>query len=100
MNVLFIAACGSIALIRQARALLDTHGLMRRTSLMLVAGWLALSLFTGAQCAWYMRPFFGISYMGRGATVFFSGTRPDFRGARSFYEAVYNLVSPPDGSRK
>ena len=28
---------------------------------------------------------------------FFAGTAPDFRGARSFYEAVYNLVVRPDG---
>jgi len=98
VNVFFIAACGSIAVIRQARALIGAHHLLRRTGLALVTGWLALSLFTGAQCAWYMRPFFGISYMGRGSPPFFSGTRPDFRGARSFYEAVYNLVSPPDGS--
>ena len=62
---------------------------------MFVTAWLALSLFAGGQCAWYMRPFFGIGALKGDSPPFFLGTAPDFRGARSFYEAVWNLVQPP-----
>lgn len=96
LNVMFIAVCGSIALVRQTKALLGEHGLMRSTGLAIITVWLSLSLFTGGQCCWYMRPFFGISAIKGPPPPFFLGTTPDFRGARSFYEAVYNLmISPP-----
>ncbi len=103
LNVIFIAVCGSIALVRQAKALIGDHGLMRQTGLAIITAWLALSLFTGGQCCWYMRPFFGISYLkGPIAPPFFLGMTPDFRGARNFYEAVYHLLDPPPapGDRK
>lgn len=95
INVLFIAVCGSVALVRQVQSLLRKHGLGRRTGMLLITGWLALSLFTGGQGAWYMRPFFGISSIKGPTPPWFLGSEPDFRGARSFYEAVYNLVAPP-----
>ena len=95
LNVIFIAVCGSIALVRQTKALLGEHGLMRSTGLAIITGWLVLSLFTGGQCCWYMRPFFGISAIKGPPPPFFLGTTPDFRGARSFYEAVYNLMTSP-----
>ena len=94
-NVVLIAICGSIALVRQAKTLLRDYGLGRQVSISIIIGWLALSLFTGGQGAWYMRPFFGISSPGETNPPFFLGTTPDFRDARSFYEAVYNLVVPP-----
>ena len=94
-NVVLIAICGSIALVRQAKVLLFDYGLGRQASASIIIGWLALSLFTGGQGAWYMRPFFGISSISQTDPPFFLGTTPDFRGARSFYEAVYNLVVPP-----
>ena len=99
ISVVFIAICGSIALVRQAKMLLRDHGLGRQVSTAIIIGWLALSLFTGGQGAWYMRPFFGISSLGQTSPPFFLGTTPDFRGARSFYEAVYNLVVPPPRKR-
>ena len=46
-----------------------------------------------------MRPFFGVRGLAKTAPPFFLGTAPDFRGARSFYEAVYNLVVPPRTER-
>lgn len=97
INVVLIAICGSIALVRQAKMLLRDYGLGRQVSTSIIIGWLALSLFTGGQGAWYMRPFFGIPSLSSTSPPFFLGTTPDFRGARSFYEAVYNLVVPPRG---
>ena len=95
LNVGFIAVCGSVALVRQAKTLLRDHRLGRQVSLLIIGSWLTLSLFTGGQGAWYMRPFFGISSIEGPPPPFFTGTAPDFRGARSFYEAIYNLVAPP-----
>ena len=95
INVCFIAACGSLALVRQAKTLLLRHSLPRAKSLSLIFAWLALSLFAGGQACWYMRPFFGVAQPGSTVAPFFEGTAPDFRGARSFYEAVFNLVAPP-----
>ncbi|MCA8968870.1 MAG: hypothetical protein KDC95_03775 [Planctomycetes bacterium] len=94
INVALIALCGSIALVRGARSLLSEFGIAAHTCVVLMAFWLGLSLVTGGQAAWYMRPFFGISLGGVDAP-FFSGTAPDFRGATNFFEAVYNLIAPP-----
>ncbi len=99
INVVLIAICGSIALVRQAQTLLRDHGLGRAVSTSIIIGWLVLSLFTGGQGAWYMRPFFGISSRREANPPLFLGTAPDFRGARNFYEAVYNLVVPPPRNR-
>ncbi|MCR9247417.1 MAG: hypothetical protein NXI31_20495 [bacterium] len=43
-----------------------------------------------------MRPFFGI-FGPASEPPFFTGRRPDYRGAWSFYEALYFLVVPPPG---
>lgn len=94
LNVLLIAACGSLALVHQTRSLLGEHGLGRGPGLAILFGWLALSLFVGGQCAWYLRPLFGVSSLPP-VDAFLLGTTPDFRGATSFYEAVWNLVDPP-----
>ena len=49
--------------------------------------------FAGGQCAWYLRPFFGPSTIRD--IPFIEGSAPDYRGATSFYEAVYHLIHPP-----
>jgi hypothetical protein len=95
LNVIAIALCGCLAVARQATALRTDYRLQGRLIVPLLTGWMALSLFAGGQCAWYLRPFFGIASRIDNNPPFCMGTAPDFRGARSFYEAVYNLVDPP-----
>ena len=95
INVTFIAICGSMAVVRQARALLGDLSLSVRRSALVLVGWLALSLLVGGQWAWYLRPFYGVASVNGGKTPFCLGTRPDIRGATSFYEAVYHLANPP-----
>ena len=94
-NVALIAVCGTVALGRQARGLAQRAGLSRRRGAAVVAAWLALSLLVGSQGAWFLRPFFGVASIRAEETPFFLGTRPDFRGATSFYEAVWQVVVPP-----
>jgi hypothetical protein len=93
LNVCFIALAGTAALVRQAAALLREHRLGGRRSAQVLLAWLALSLFAGGQCAWFLRPFFGPSTIRD--LPFIEGRRPDYRGATSFYEAVYDLLDPP-----
>lgn len=93
-NVALIAAAGILSVTRQAAALLHRHALPRARALPLVALWLAISLVVGGQAAWYLRPFFGNAAVPDDGS-FCLGSRPDFRGARSFYEAVYHLWAPP-----
>ncbi|MHC4470206.1 MAG: hypothetical protein ACYTDY_06825 [Planctomycetota bacterium] len=93
LNVVFIALCGSVALVRQAHVLLRTHGLTSRRAVLVVLSWLAISLVAGGQCSWYFRPYFGLAF--EEGVPFMLGSAPDFRGATSFYEAVYHLVAPP-----
>lgn len=95
LNVIAIALCGCLAVARQAAALRNGLRLQGRLIVTLLAGWMALSLFAGGQCAWYLRPFFGIASRIDNNPPFCMGTAPDFRGARNFYEAVYNLIDPP-----
>jgi len=92
LNVTFIAASGGLALVRQARSLLRRHPLGLRRTLLVVAGWLCISLLVGGQWAWYLRPFFGV---GRQETPFCLGSVSDYCGATNFYEAVYHLVDAP-----
>ncbi|MCU0727291.1 MAG: hypothetical protein MUE73_16150, partial [Planctomycetes bacterium] len=93
LNVGFIALSGTAALGLETRRLARGLGLGPRRAVSVLGAWLAICLFAGGQCAWIMRPFFGP------ATIrdppFMEGSAPDFRGARSFYEAVYHLVCPP-----
>ena len=96
INVSFIAVCGSMALVRRARALLQGLSLSVRRSALILVGWLALSLLVGGQWAWYLRPFYGVASVNGEQTPFCLGTRPDIRGATSFYEAVYHLADPPE----
>ena len=93
LNVAFIAVSGCVALLREARVLVTRHRLGRRRAALLLASWLGLSLFAGGQCAWYLRPFFCPASITAPPLV--EGTNPDYRGARSIYEAVYHLLDPP-----
>jgi hypothetical protein len=95
LNVCFIAAAGTLALIRQVRALARYHPWSLPRRLTLVSGWLALSLLVGGQAAWTLRPFFGVRSIPGAETRFFLGSSPDYRGSTNFYEAVYNVVAPP-----
>jgi len=93
LNVMVIAVCGTFALVRQASVLLRRHGLSRPRGAAITIAWLAISLVAGGQCAWYFRPYYGLAFMGD--LPFIEGTAPDYRGARSFFEAVYHIVAPP-----
>lgn len=93
LNVAFIAVCGAVALARQTLRLEREHRLGRGRAAAVLAAWLLVSLFAGGQCAWFMRPFFGVSTIE--VEEFMDGTKPDYRGATSFYEAVWQLAAPP-----
>jgi len=97
-NIALIAVAGVLAVGRQAAALLGRHALPRGRALALVGGWLAVSLLVGGQAAWYLRPFFGNRAIVDDGS-FCQGSRPDYRGADSFFEAVYQLAVPPGRAR-
>ena len=92
LNIVLIAAAGTLALLQQARELLVRHGLDLGRRLALIIGWLALSLFVGGPWAFYLRPFFGLSAIRAEDPGFCDGNAPDFRGATNFFEAVWHLV--------
>jgi hypothetical protein len=94
-NVVAIAVCGCLAVRLQAKRLLAQHELGVRKRNVLLGSWMLVSLLVGGQLAWYLRPFFGIAGPDVPPPRWFDGDTPDFRGARSFYEAVWNLVAPP-----
>lgn len=96
-NVLLIAICGVTALWRQTRGLMAKASLTRARGSAVVLSWLVLSLFVGSQAAWFFRPFFGVATIRSEDTPFFLGSHPDFRGATNFYEAVWQIFSPPEG---
>jgi hypothetical protein len=98
-NVAAIAVCGCLAVWLQAARLLARGDLGPAKRRALLASWMGLSLLVGGQVAWYLRPFFGIAGPEAPPPPWFLGDAPDFRGARSFYEACANLVAPPDGWR-
>jgi hypothetical protein len=93
LNVLFVAVCGTVAVVRQVCRMQKVHHLTRRKAAGVAAAWLAVSLFAGGQCAWYFRPLYGCSAVRD--LPFILGSTPDLRGARSFYEAVYFYLDPP-----
>ena len=93
LNVAFIAVCGTAAVVRQVCRMRKVYSVPARKALAVAAVWLAVCLLVGGQCAWYLRPFYGNPAVVD--LAFILGTRPDSRGARSFYEAVYNLLRPP-----
>jgi hypothetical protein len=92
-NVVLIGVCGTLALLRQARSVVAATALSVFRGRALVLCWLAMSLLVGAQTAWFFRPFFGVATISADETPFFLGARPDFRGATSFYEALWDVVA-------
>jgi hypothetical protein len=99
LNVGFIALAGGIALVRQAVTLLTRYKLPPARALSAMGAWLCLSLLVGGQCAWYLRPFFGVATIPASAVPFFQGTAPDYRGDTSFYEAAWHAIVPPEESQ-
>lgn len=95
-NVLAIAACGCLAVQRVSREELPEEVATRGQRDMLVAAWMLTSLLVGGQMCWLIRPFFGTSTTADVTSPWFSGSEPGFRGARSFYEAVWYVISPPE----
>src|ERR1051325_8200761 len=89
VNVVFIALAGTLALIRQVRALARYHPWPLSRRLMTAGGWLALALLVGGQAAWTLRPFFGVRSIPGAETRFFLGSAPDYRGSTNFYEGVW-----------
>ena len=100
LNVAAIALCGSAALIRRGLDLIRKRELALRHGVLVMAMWLAVSLFVGGQASWWLRPFCGVSTISAQATPFLLGSRPDFRGDTSFYMAVHHVLKPPPLSRK
>lgn len=98
-NVLAIATCGALAVWRRSRQHLRDVVDAAGTRKALIAAWLIASLAVGGQMCWLIRPFFGVESTADWDWPWFSGAEPGFRGARSFYEAVYYLLAPPDGYR-
>lgn len=94
-NVLAIACCGCLAVHRCSRDELPPDLVGAATRRWLVTAWMLVSLLVGGQTCWLIRPFFGMSTTASWESPWFSGAEPGFRGARSFYEAVWFVVSPP-----
>lgn len=94
LNIIFVGACGSLALVHQARALLQHVRPLRALSIM--TAWLSVSLVIGGQWAFYLRPIFGIAAIETADMPFCAGNAPDFRGATNFFEVVLHLLVPPD----
>ncbi len=91
-NVVTIAVCGTVALLRQTRKLLRDAALPRAHSLGLSLAWLLVSLLVGSQGAWFLRPFCGVSTID---APFMLGSAPDYQGATDFFQATYHLIDPP-----
>jgi len=94
-NVAIVAVAGSLALLRQTRALFTQYGLAPAPAKLLVGLWLVLSLGVGGQAAFVMRPFFGFPATRGNTPPFFVGAEPDLRGATNFYEAVWQTIRRP-----
>lgn len=92
LNVLAIAACGSLALFRRTRAIAAQHTLSGPRASAITATWMLLSLLVGSQWSWYLRPFCGVATVN---APFMLGAEPDFRGATNFYQAVYQIFAAP-----
>lgn len=95
LNVLAIAGCGSMALVRRTRAIAAQHKLSGRRASTITAVWMLLSLLVGSQWSWYLRPFCGVATVD---APFILGAEPDFRGATNFYQAVYQIFQAPEPS--
>jgi hypothetical protein len=99
LNVAFVATCGTVAVVRQVGLMQKAQGVSLRRTLAVAAAWLAIGLFVGGQCSWYLCPFYG--NRASEPMPFILGSQPDSRGATSFYEGVYNLFKPlPENYRQ
>lgn len=90
-NTAAIAACGCLSVAIRARRELPPDVLDGPRRALLLALWMLASLAVGGQVCWYIRPFFGSS-AGSWDRPWFAGTTADGNGARSFYEAIWNLI--------
>ncbi|MBK9386133.1 MAG: hypothetical protein IPN34_15075 [Planctomycetes bacterium] len=95
LNLLCVALAGSASLLRQSRELWRAQAIARSSARRAVAAWLAISLFTGGQAAFYLRPFFGYPASRGGSPPWFLGAEPDRRGATNFYEMVWQSLERP-----
>ena len=95
LNVVFVAACGSVALVRQGRAVLAQGKVPKRRARTIILSWLALSLIVGGQFSFYLRPLVGLPASRGNVPPFALGTTPDVRGATNFFEAVYQVFTAP-----
>jgi hypothetical protein len=93
LNVTFVAVCGIAAVVRRLRLLQITQGVSFLRASGLMTAWLAIGLFVGGQCSWYLRPFYGNPAIEQ--MEFILGTNPDSWGATSIYEAAYHILRPP-----
>ena len=98
LNVLAIAVCGCVAVYRCSAEHLPSDVVAPKHRKWLLSAWMVTSLLVGGQTCWLIRPFFGVSTTADWTSPWFSGSEPGFRGARSFYEAVWFAISPPDES--
>ncbi|MCP4154738.1 MAG: hypothetical protein GY757_43860 [bacterium] len=94
LNVSIIAVCGMVALTRRAIIIIRRNGLSVKKGAAVLIVWLLITLFTGGQGAWYLRPFFGLPFIN--TTVFAVGKQPHVTGATNFYEAMWHTVSGTD----
>ncbi len=91
MNVVFLGVCGTLALVRQGKAILASCKITRKRIMVIILSWLLLTLLVGGQAAFYLRPFFGLP-ASRGCNPPFAlGATPDVRGAKNFYEMIYQI---------
>ncbi len=95
LNVGFIAVSGTLALCRQANALLSRHGVTRARSRAVVLLWLGMSLVVGGQGAFYLRPLFGLPASRGQVPPWTLGTAADVRGATNFFEVVVQIFRNP-----
>ena len=95
LNVVFVAAAGTLALVHQGRALLSACEMSKKRMLGVLGCWLALTLIVGGQVAFYLRPFFGLPASRGNVPPFAVGNEPDVRGATNFYEAVIQVFTEP-----
>lgn len=90
-NFFAIVLAGCLSVTLRARRELPATVLDGRRRAVLLTLWMLTSLAVGGQVCWYIRPFFGW-LPGTWDRPWFSGTIPNQEGARSFYEAVYNML--------
>ena len=93
INVVTIAGCGSLALLRRTRALAARYRITSSRAATITAAWMLVCLLVGSQWSWYLRPFCGVATVD---APFMLGSEPDFRGATNFYQALYQLFDPPE----